>query len=580
MSNSVTGSTTLLVHGGTVLPCDGSGPNQEALVIADGRISALGSLEDMQSAAGKAAQRMDVNGAIVLPGLVDTHPHAMHFSALALAMVDLSDARNHDDIVQRIKARAAATPKGQWIMCTPVGEAHYFIRRSYHDLAEGRLPDRHTLDRASDEHPIMIQAWAPRIPNVAALNSMALQQLGLSWHTPERVCDVWIDRDGNGELTGIVRGSVTNYYTHDPFWMQIWDKLPQPPDEIWEPGGRAGMAAMNALGVTTIYESHAMEPEHIRAYDSLRQTDAMSCRVLTSLESADMAFHPHYRPTPEELRTRLELALSMMETNDELLRHNGITVARSGPCSPGFINLYEPFKSPYGELIYGYEFLPKWVEEQAIDFCMEHGLRMNILAATQKDHDSFFDSVQKHSKDEIRKRHWLLQHAIMVTEHDAERYADYGIGVTTCKGFHWGKGDYYAERIGKYTWNDLIPLRRLLDHGLTVGCGTDWGPRNVFEQIQLAETCEFAGSGYRNLDAGQAISREEAVLMWTREAAKVMGWNDVGTLSKGNHADLTIVDRNPLECAVEELPATKVMRTLFGGKTVFDSGDLEAARQQ
>jgi len=563
-----------LIYGGSVLPCDGETPAQDALVLGNGRILATGELVAMKALAGRDAIGIDVKGATVLPGLVDTHPHAMHFSAIAMSMVDLSDARNHEDIVARIAERAVVTSKGDWIMCSPVGEPHYFARRSWRDLEEGRLPDKEVLDRASSDHPIMIQAWAPRLPNVAAMNSMALQQLGLSWHTPERVCNVWIERDCNGELTGIVRGSVTNYYTHDPFWMQIWDKLPTPPDEVWEHGGRAGMAAMNALGVTTIYESHAMDPVHIYAYQKLQQADAMNCRVQTSLESADMAFHPHYRPTPEQLRETLELALSVKDTDNEYLRHNGITVARSGPCAPGFINLYEPFKSPYGELIYGYEFLPKWVEEQCVDFCMEHGLRMNILAATPKDHDSFFDSVRKHPKEEIRKRKWILQHAILVNEHDARRYADLNIQVTTCKGFHWGKGDMYGERIGKHTWKDLIPLRRYLNHGITVGCGTDWGPRNVFEQIQLAVTCEFADSGYRNLDAGQAITAEEALLMWTRDAASVLDWKNVGMLAEGFHADVTIVDRNPVETDIEQLSKTKVLRTLFDGRTVFDSGEL------
>lgn len=447
-------STAVLVCGGTVIPSDGKTPTQDAVLIKNGLVDAVGSKEELLSRSDSNTRQMDVDGAFVLPGLVDTHPHAMHFSTLAMVMVDLSDAQNHDDIVKRIQERAEKTPPGQWIMCTPVGEAHYFHRRSYRDLDEGRLPEKQVLDRATDRHPVMIQAWAPVLPNVVALNSMALKVLGLSWHTPERVCDVWIDRDVNGELSGIVRGSVTNYYTHDPFWMQIWDKLPLPPDEVWEHGGRAGMADMNALGVTTIYESHAMEPEHIDGYRKLHDAGAMQCRVLTSLESADMAFHPHYRPTPKELQARLELALSLMETDDNFLRHNGITVARSGPCGPGFLNLYEPFKNPYGELTYGYEFLPKWVEEQCIDFCMEHGLRMNILAATPKDHDSFFDSVSKHDKNEIRKREWILQHAILVNDNDARRYADYGINVTTCKGFHWGKGDYYAERIGKHTWKD------------------------------------------------------------------------------------------------------------------------------
>jgi len=111
---------------------------------------------------------------------------------------------------------------------------------------------------------------------------------------------------------------------------------------------------------------------------------------------------------------------------------------------------------------------------------------MNILAASPRDHDDFFESVKKHDKAEIRRQEWILQHAILINDHDAARYADYGLHVTTCKGFHWGKGDYYAERIGRHTWKDLIPL----------------------------------------------------------------------------------------ECGVEDLPGTKVLRTLLSGNTVFDSGAL------
>ena len=71
-------------------------------------------------------------------------------------------------------------------MATPVGEAHYFIRRSWRDLREGRLPTREVLDRASAEHPVIIQAWAPTTPNVLALNSLGLERLGITPGFPSR----------------------------------------------------------------------------------------------------------------------------------------------------------------------------------------------------------------------------------------------------------------------------------------------------------------------------------------------------------------------------------------------------------
>lgn len=561
-----------LVTGGPILPCDGTSPEQEAMVIEDGRIVALGTAEDMRALAGAGAERVDAGGATVMPGLVDTHPHAMHFAAVALPLVDLFDARNHDDIVARIAARARVTPKGEWILCSPVGEAHYFIRRSYRHLAESRLPDRHVLDRATTDHPVMIQAWAPRIPNAVAFNSLGLKRVGISHYTPARVCNVWIEKDEDRATpTGVLYGPVTNYYTDDPFWLQVRSKvMGPPPDSVWEPAGRAGMQEMNRLGATTIYESHIMEPAHVEAYRALHRQGALTCRVKTSLEVASQAFDPHFMPTEADVDAMLRLALSSTDVSDPLLRHDGTTIARSGPCFPGFMNWHEPFRDPYGGLTTGYLFLPKWVEEHVVDFCVEHGLRLNSVVGTPRDHDALLHSIARHPDRVVRGRGWIAQHAIITCESHARRYAELGMRITTSKGFHWGKGDMYGERLGRHVWKDLVPLRRLLDHGIPVGCGTDWGPRNIFEQMQLAVTCEFAGSGHRNLDAGQAITREEALLLWTRDAARVLDWQGVGSLAPGHHADYIFVDRNPLTCPLEDLPATTVLRTVFDGRTVYE----------
>ena len=62
--------------------------------------------------------------------------------------------------------------------------------------------------------------------------------------------------------------------------------------------------------------------------------------------------------------------------------------------------------------------------------------------------------------------------------------------------------------------------------------------------------------------------------MWTREAGRILQWDGVGTLAPGSHADLIVVDRDPLACRVEDLPATRVLRTVLGGRTVFDAGEL------
>ncbi len=130
--------TWQLLSGGHILPLHDATTSHEALVIDDaGRVAGVGSHTDMSVLAGDAADAVDLDGATVIPGLIDTHPHVLHFGARERAVLDITDCQNHDEIVERIRQRAATTPSSEWIVTTPVGEPHYFVRRSYRDL------DRH-----------------------------------------------------------------------------------------------------------------------------------------------------------------------------------------------------------------------------------------------------------------------------------------------------------------------------------------------------------------------------------------------------------------------------------------------------
>jgi predicted amidohydrolase YtcJ len=81
-----------------------------------------------------------------------------------------------------------------------------------------------------------------------------------------------------------------------------------------------------------------------------------------------------------------------------------------------------------------------------------------------------------------------------------------------------GKGELVRERFGDRFLPDFIPLARLLDSGMRVAAGTDWGPKNVFEHIALAVEPRYGASGRPAATPG--ISRSQALAMWTREAAR------------------------------------------------------------
>ena len=448
-----------------VITCDANGTVASALAIDAGRIVAVGDEETVRRHVKADAKIVDLRGATLLPGLIDTHPHLMHFGALAEPLVDLADARSHEDIVRLIAARARLVPKGKWIMTTPVGEPHYFIRRSYRDLAEGELPGRRLLDRAAPHHPVFIQAWAPVTPNVCAMNTLALRRLGISRATPERIGNVWIEKDAGGEPTGLLRGSVTIYYCDSPFMNDLLRKLPLLQLDGVVPGTERAMSAYNAMGVTTVYEGHAMDLPHIDVYRWLHKHGRLTVRVLCAPEA-----EPYGLPwTDEPLKLhdylkRLELARDMVDRSNDFFRIDGVTIGRGGPCWPGFTLMREPYLGPYGEKTTGRSFVSLEKIQAAIRFCRDHDVRLNIATAGLAENDDYLDRLEALAPAlaEADGRAWLLQHLFFADREQVRRVAALGLDVTTSMSFSWGKG----ELVGEQFLPDFIPIARLLEHSL------------------------------------------------------------------------------------------------------------------
>jgi predicted amidohydrolase YtcJ len=561
-------SGSFVIRDATVRTCDAAGTVAEAVAVRDGRIAAVGSLDEATAAAGPEARTYSAEGGVVLPGLVDTHPHVMHFSIFSEGLVDLADAKNHGEIEARFRQRAAETPAGEWVMATPVGEPHYFLRRSWRDLAEGELPDRHVLDRGAPDHPAVIQAWAPVTPNTMVLNTAALRKLGIDRGTPDRIGRVEIEKEPDGEPSGRLHGAVTNYYSNETYTESLLNQMPLLNPAAIGPGTIRGMGEFNAMGVTTGYEGHAMDLPLIAGYQWLRSEDQLTMRILCAPEAEPYGL-PWTEPlSDEEFEGRLEQALGMVDLSDDRLRIDGLTIGRGGPCWPGLLLMDRPYRGPFGDETTGVSFVSRERARRAMEFCAQRDLRLNIVTAGTGEHDEYLEDLEALGAPALEAdgRPWIVQHIYVIRDDQARRFADLGLDATTSMSFSWGKGEMIRERIGEDALSDLVPLQRLLDVGMRVGCGSDWGPKNVFEQIALAIEPVYGASNRQAATPG--IARDAALGMWTREAAAVIGWEGVGTIEPGNHADLIVVDRDPITCALDELPATQVHATLLSGEAV------------
>jgi predicted amidohydrolase YtcJ len=236
----------------------------------------------------------------------------------------------------------------------------------------------------------------------------------------------------------------------------------------------------------------------------------------------------------------------------------------------------EPYLGPYGEATTGRSFMSADKIEQAVRFCHEQAVRLNIVTAGLAENDTVLEQLEALGQMPLTAegRAWILQNLYFVEPERAKRIAALGLDVTTTMSFSWGKGELVRERLGEHLLPDFIPLARLLDHGLHVGCGTDWGPKNVFEHIALAAEPYYAASSRPAETPG--VSRQQALATWTRDAAHVLRWERIGSLEAGHHADLVIIDRDPLTCPIENLAGTEIISTLLSGQTVAGADLVDA----
>ena len=569
----------ILIRNARIYPFDAADSKADAILIAAGRVAAVGDGEALHAHADEAIETWNARGATILPGLIDTHPHLLHFAARYARLVDITAAVSHDDIVRRIADRAKRTPTGEWIITTPVGEPHYFIRRSYKDLKEGELPTRQVLDRATDRHPVAIEAWDPNIPSTIVFNSMALRELGVNRDLPDRIGNVRIEKDETGDPTGRLHGTVTNGYSGEEFSYQLWRKIPLRVDsELMLDATRRAVAAHHRLGVTGIYENHMMYQHHIDVYRQLRKSGELNMRVTVSQES-DSFGTAWSRPRKlDELMHGLEDAASSIELADDYFRFNGVSVQWDGGCYPGHMMMRDAYYGPDGAETRGRYMMDPDKIQAVMRFCAQRRIRLNTLCVGTQAHEDNLGALEHLAADyDIRSLRWILVHTPFIEAEQVRRYSRLNFDITTTMTYLFGMGDLFRKRFKSERRDamlgDLLPLRRFFDAGLAVGAGADWGPKNVFEQIQLS-LLHGTPSGYSNLGAAQKISRTEAISMWTRDAARVLQWNDIGSLSPGAHAELVILDRDPMTCPVEDIAETRVLRTLFDGRIVYDAGEL------
>ena len=193
------GSGRTIYFNGTILTMDDATPRAEAVLTEGEHILAVGPLSELEALAGPAADWVDLAGRTMLPAFIDPHGHFPDPGFIALFRVDLAapprgDCTDMATALDRLRARAAQTPPGEWVMGVLFDNTA---------VAERRMPTRAELDSVSTDHPVwVIHASGHN----GTANSAALQQQGITRDTPDPVGGRFGRDPDTGALTGLIEG--------------------------------------------------------------------------------------------------------------------------------------------------------------------------------------------------------------------------------------------------------------------------------------------------------------------------------------------------------------------------------------
>lgn len=557
---TVAASADRVLRGGRVLTLSG-GRVAQALAIRGDRIVAVGSDADISGFADPSTDIVELHGRAVMPGLIDGHAHADREGLKGL-LPSLSGCRSIAEVVERVRRIAQATPPGRWIVTMPLGEPpEYAATPALY--AEGRLPDRHDLDAATGEHPVLIRCawgyWPGVLPTVSIANSAALRLAGIDSASVSPSPRLVIERNGAGEPTG-------------RFFEQAFQPLAeftlfrQAPNFTADDRLRtleASMRAYNAAGTTGVFEGHGVAGEVVDAWRRTHQAGRSTLRghLLVSPAFGDASLADVTAWVQRESQR-----LRRDPQGDDWLRLQGLFAepqvdgaearlrARSAPCT-GWAGFHYDAGLPPDSL------------RALLHAAAREGLRVCMIQTAMA--DVMLDVARDTPIDGLR---WVVAHPATLDARQVAGIADNGIVVTThTNSTIWRSASSLLARIGAEREEEICPIRSLLDAGVKVSLATDNVPVSLWPCVWQASERIDRATG-RVIAPGQRITREEALQCASTHGAWLCGDESLrGTLEAGKLADLIVLPDDPLTMAPERLRDLVPDLTMVGGRTVFDA---------
>jgi predicted amidohydrolase YtcJ len=526
---------TVLVNG-KVVTLDARSTTQEAIAVRDGRIIAVGTTADIRKLAGPATRVIDARGRTVIPGLIDSHLHAIRAALSFSTEVNWIGARSLEEALGRIRAASRTMKPGSWLIVAGGWNVQQF--------EENRRPTQAELTAVAPNNPVYVQlgyGWA-------MLNPLAHKTLGISSET-DLPAGGRFERDASGTPTGAVTGAQNAI-------VSLFDRLPKPTFTEQVEGTKAFFRELNRLAITGAGDpgGNNLTSTDYEALFKVWRDKAMTVRVTYTLNGQT--------PGKEFDELRDLTGLLPMGFGDDMLRFNGlgerITVAMNNNNAPT-----QADKDAYYRIV-------RWAAERGMSLTMHWGNDASV------DHLlSIFERVNKEIP--IAPLRWSIAHLNDASVDSLRRMKALGVGWTMQDAMYFG-GEQFIKQAGADAARRTPPVETARKMGVVVGAGTDAhrvASYNPFTALQwLLDSKTVGGVAMRGPE--EIPSRMDALRFYTLGSAWFSFDEDArGSLEVGKLADCAVLSDDYMTVAVEKIGGLESVLTMVGGKIVYSAGPFD-----
>lgn len=545
----------LVVRNAVVHTLDPSRPRATSFAVLDGRFVAVGGEAEVESYSGPDSLVVDARGRTVVPGLNDSHAHAVRggrFYNLELRWDGVTSLRRALDMVRE---QARRTPPGQWVRVIGGWSPYQF--------EEKRMPTVRELNEAAPQTPTFVLF----LYSQGLINRAAVEALGLSESTPA-------PEGGRYEL---VDGGAILHAEPNP--LILYQMIAKPPQLTAEDQVNSTLhfyREMNRLGLTSAVDAggggHAFPKDYAGSEAVVRQGH-MSVRISFYLfaqtqgrELADfrswVAGYAAGRNQDERLEHGFEL-----EGGGEFLAHSAGDWENFLAPRPDLAAREEAGQDPRGDLHEVVTLLVKkrWPFRQHATYGESVRLVLDVLEDVNRE------------QGRLSPR-WAIDHAETVSDEDLRRIRSLGGGIAIQDRMAYA-GEFFVERYGPEAARYAPPVRKMLELGIPVGAGTD-GTRvssfNPWPALYWLVTGKTVG-GTQLFAADNRLTREEALRLFTVGSAWFSQEEDVkGAIAPGKLADFVVLSENYFDVPEERILDIVSLLTVVGGKVVHSAAPFDS----